>query len=96
MDDVKVFNIKLNMDVNDDGGTLVTCPECEGEINVAFSNVVDDSMALSECVVCPLCNSSLDQVHPSEALNNKIADHVIKELLKDFEKNRGLTFNNSK
>ncbi|WMW21204.1 hypothetical protein RE476_07245 [Methanolobus mangrovi] len=94
MDDLKVFNIKLNMDVNDDGSTLVTCPECEGEINVVFSNVVDDSMALAECVVCPLCNSRLDQVHPSEALIGKIADHVARELLKSLERDLGQTFNN--
>ncbi|SFM84067.1 hypothetical protein [Methanolobus profundi] len=86
MSKVEVFHIKENMDVGPGGETLVTCPDCEGEITISFSNVVDDSMALYECIECPLCNNNLDQVHPSEALNRKIADHVARELLKDIQK----------
>ncbi|MEZ5336435.1 MAG: hypothetical protein R2741_15015 [Methanolobus sp.] len=85
MSDVNVFHIKENMDIDDDGSAVVTCPECENEITVLFSNVADDSMALVECMECPACNRELDQVHPSEALNKKIADHVAKELLKGLE-----------
>ncbi|MDK2939611.1 MAG: hypothetical protein PWQ51_1776 [Methanolobus sp.] len=85
MSDVNIFHIKENLDVNDDGTTIVTCPECENEISVAFCNIVDDSMALAECIDCPVCNKTLDQVHPSESLNKKIADHVAKELLKGLE-----------
>ncbi|MDK2825410.1 hypothetical protein SAMN04488589_1000 [Methanolobus vulcani] len=89
MSDVNVFYIKENMDVNDDGTTIVTCPECESEISVPISNVLDDSMALAECIDCPVCNKTLDQVHPSENLNKKIADHVAKELLKGLELDLG-------
>ncbi|WP_340820560.1 hypothetical protein [Methanolobus sp. WCC4] len=89
MSEVNVFHIKENMDVNDDGSTDVTCPECENEITVAFSNVADDSMALIEAIACPACNCTLDQVHPSESLNKKIADHVAKELLKGLELDLG-------
>lgn len=85
MSEVNVFHIKENMDVSDEGITVVTCPECEAEINIAFSNVADDSMALVECIQCPACSKTLDQVHPSEELNRKIADHVAKELLKDLQ-----------
>ena len=85
MSEVNVFRIKENMDVNDDGCTVVTCPECEAEITVLYTNIADDSMALSECMECPACNSILDQVHPSESLNKKIADHVAKELLNGLE-----------
>ncbi len=92
MDNQKAFNLKSNMDVNDDGNTLVACPECESEINVAFSNIADDSMLLAECIVCPFCNSDLDQVHPSKATTKKIADYVEKEMLKDLEKELGQIF----
>lgn len=85
MSDINVFHIKENMDVNEDGSTLVTCPECESGISVAFSNIADDSMTLVENMECPYCKSNLDQVHPSESLNKKIADHVAKELLKGLE-----------
>jgi uncharacterized protein (UPF0212 family) len=95
MSDVNIFLIKQNMDVNDDGSTVVTCPECDNEITVAFSNVADDSMALVEYIECPLCNRHLDQVHPSQALNTKIADYVAKELLKGLklDLNKGLSKN---
>ena len=86
MSDVNVFYIKENMDVNDDGTTIVTCPECENEISMTFSNILDDSMALVMSIDCPVCHKNLDQVHPSESLNKKIADHVAKELLKDLQK----------
>ncbi len=92
MDDQKVFNLKSNMDVKDDGSALVTCPECESEINVVFSNIVDEGLVLGECIICPLCGASLDQVHPSKATTKKIADYVEKEMLKDLEKGLGEIF----
>ncbi|WP_342304314.1 hypothetical protein [Methanolobus sp. ZRKC5] len=92
MDDQKVFNLKSNMDVNYDGDALVMCPECDSEINVAFSNIVDESLVLGECIICLLCGASLDQVHPSKATTKKIADYVEKEMLKDLEKELGQIF----
>nr|WP_321497536.1 hypothetical protein [uncultured Methanolobus sp.] len=89
MSDINIFHIKENMDVNDDGSTIVACPQCEAEICVEYSNIADDSMALIECVDCPICNNTLDQVHPSEILNKKIADHVARELLKGLELDLG-------
>lgn len=92
MSDADIFHIKENMDVNGDGSTVVTCPECENEITIVYSNIADDSMALVDCIKCPACNSNLDQVHPSQALNKKIADHVAKILLKDLHKEFGKSF----
>ncbi|TQD25228.1 hypothetical protein [Methanolobus vulcani] len=89
MSDVNVFHIKENMDVDDDGNIIVTCPECENEISMPFSNILDDSMALVEYTDCPVCHKTLDQVHPSESLNKKIADHVAKELLNGLELDLG-------
>ncbi|MBP1909331.1 hypothetical protein [Methanolobus bombayensis] len=85
MSEVNVFRIKENMDIDDDGSTVVACPECEAEIKVLYSNIADDSMALVEFMECPVCHINLGQVHPSEALNKKIADHVAKELLNGLE-----------
>ncbi len=95
MNKAEVFHIKQNMDVDGNGNTLVRCPQCENEIIVTFSNIADDSMSLAEFIECPVCNSILDQVHPSESLNKNIADHVTKQLLKGTELDIGNVFSKS-
>ncbi|MFA0823165.1 MAG: hypothetical protein ACC612_09795 [Methanomethylovorans sp.] len=43
---------------------LVECPECKGTIEVAFSNIINDDLALEENIICPYCNKKLNQVNP--------------------------------
>lgn len=45
---------------------LVECPECKGTIEVAFSNIINDDLALEESIICPYCNKKLNQVNPSK------------------------------
>ncbi len=81
MEDRKTYRIKRDVEIDDDGNTLVTCPMCEKEINVAFSNIIGENMALGESVTCPSCNSTLDQVHPPK----KITEQALKAMRKDAD-----------
>lgn len=60
---------------------LAVCPNCKEDIEVAFANIINDDLALEECIICPCCNKLLDHVHISKKMSKK--EYTSKAAVKD-------------
>lgn len=61
------YEFEVDAEIDEYGNVLMMCPECRTELDVPFTNIIDDFYTLEESIVCPFCEITLDRVlHPDE------------------------------